>query len=189
MDYRIRQAALSDINHIMHIEQASFAPAIRETQSIFEERLTVAPECSRVLYSTANGRIFGYFTAEIWEKSSLSEETFLLGHSTAACHVPNGNVLYISSFALLPELRGRKIETADGSMGIAKMFFRSALEEILAAHPNIQKMLLLVHEDWKNAQRIYQSENFACLTAFPEFHGFEGKTALIYEKKREGVTN
>ncbi len=189
MDYRIRQAALSDITSIMHIEQASFAPAIREEQSVFEERLTVARECSRVLYAAADGRIFGYFTAEIWEKSSLTEKTFLLGHSTAACHVPNGSILYISSFALLPELRGRKIETADGNIGIAKMFFRSSLKEVLAAYPNIQKMLLLVHEDWKNAQRIYQSEGFACVTAFPAFNGFEGKTALIYEKKRDGVTN
>ncbi len=185
MNYSVRRAELSDIESIMHIEHASFAPSITEAQSVFEERLTVARNGNRVLYTPENGRVYGYCTTELWEEAEDYTEAFRLGHSTAHYHRPQGCVLYISSFAILPELRGQKVQTPDGIMGVAKLFFRTSLSQILTEYPQVCRIVLLVHEDWHTAQRLYESQDFLRMKTLSDFSGFAGKKAFIYEKMLE----
>lgn len=250
MHYLIRNADISDITAIMHIEQASFADSIMESEAVFTERVCSAapytfvlcvpehgndaqqtaytaaactpeitafkPEAMKEIqkeYSTAD-RVYtacGYFCAERWEERHFSPEYFALGHSAAECHCPAGSVLYISSFALVPALRGKKITAADrytvdrctagrytglntaqtGAVllrsvsaveSVARFFFRTVLDTISAAYADIERIVLIVHEEWTAAIRIYESQGFCRTGVIHHFAGFDGKCAFVYEK-------
>ncbi|MGP1595356.1 MAG: hypothetical protein ACTTH8_08965 [Treponema sp.] len=240
MHYLIRNADISDITAIMHIEQASFADSIMESEAVFTERVCSAapytfvlcvpehgndaqqtvytaaactpeitafkPEAMKEIpkeYSTAD-RVYtacGYFCAERWEERHFSPEYFALGHSAAECHCPAGSVLYISSFALVPALRGKKITAADrytvlyapyrgaaslqavpSVESVARFFFRTVLDTISAAYADIERIVLIVHEEWTAAIRIYESQGFCRTGVIHHFAGFDGKCAFVYEK-------
>ncbi len=183
MEYLIRNATLSDIEGIMTIEQLSFEPAIMESRAVFEERLSIAPDCNMVLCSKVDGAVEAYLSAEIWSKNCVSPEAFALNHSPEKKHNPNGSLLYISSFALAPHLRGKKISFEGKTGGLAKRFFSKALETLITTHPNLKEIVLLVHQDWKKAQHIYTSLGFQQVKVLTSFEDFNGKSALIYEKK------
>lgn len=241
MAYTVRGATSSDIEAIMHVEQQSFADGIAETQVTFAERLTCADQCNYVLLSSDSQSVCGYVTAEIWDAAQFDPALFSLGHSVREQHRPDGTALYISSFALLPEVRGTRIprtdipsallcaaaesdvistqlscmrstqaaqpasgqyqigtdgDTADTggnqrtvpakdqnhTVGLAALFFSAALECIIASFPQLDRIVLLVHEDWRKAIALYEAYGFTRMHTLEQFAWFGGKRAFIYEK-------
>ena len=198
--YAIRCAESRDIEAIMRVEHQSFAAGIAETQAVFAERLACAARCNYVLLSSDSQSVCGYFTAEIWEKAPFDPTLFSLGHSVREQHRPDGTTLYISSFALLPEVRGTRIprsalsvesrtskagaDTAQGepTIGLAALFFSAALERIIASFPQLERIVLLVHEDWRKAIALYEAYGFTPIQTLDRFAWFGGKRAFVYEK-------
>jgi ribosomal-protein-alanine N-acetyltransferase len=171
-----------DIPGIMAIEHASFIPQIQEKQSVFEERLRIFPQGFLVLNDSSYETVHrigtsltaGYFSSELWNNVPQSDQAFSLGHSASNAHCENGVVLYASSFALLPEYRGLSLGTP---------FFRSSLEAICSSLPQIQKIVLLVNDEWINAFHIYESLGFKTLRRinkfFPSLHNSEGADGIL----------
>lgn len=218
MKYLVRNAGISDLEAIMTIEKASFADPIMEEEAVFADRLRTASPYTFVLcaseeYSAAKEgyTAAGYFSSERWKGTTFSTEDFALGHSAAERHCLTGSVLYISSFALAPALRGTKITAADRCAvlnttpilstaadsaafyekpvlkqsnveGVARFFFRTVLNTITAAHTGIERIVLVVHEDWAKAIRIYESQGFYRTGIFQRFAGFGDSSAFVYEK-------
>lgn len=161
-------AKIFDIPEILKIERASFIPAIQETPATFQERLEIFPQGFLLLQDTASTAIeknghsvaAGYFTSEIWNFIPKTDDFFALNHSSKKLHNPNGTVLYVSSFALFPEYRGK---------GLAQSFFKESLNSICRAFPDILTVLLLVNEEWKGACRIYEKNGFTQLRKIEKF--------------------
>ena len=198
--YAIRGAESRDIEAIMRVEHQSFAAGIAETQAVFAERLACAARCNYVLLDSGAQSVCGYVTAEIWEMAPFDPALFSLGHSVREQHRPDGTTLYISSFALLPEVRGIRIprsalsiesraskagaDTAKGepTIGLAALFFTTVLERIGAAFPQLERIVLLVHEEWHNALALYEKYGFTPIQTLDRFAWFGGKRAFVYEK-------
>ena len=198
--YAIRCAESRDIEAIMRVEHQSFAAGIAETQAVFAERLACADQCNYVLLSSDSQSVCGYVTAEIWDAAQFDPALFSLGHSVREQHCPDGTTLYISSFALLPEVRGTRIprpalsvesraskagaDTAKGepTIGLAALFFTTVLERIGAAFPQLERIVLLVHEEWHNALALYEKYGFTPIQTLDRFGWFGGKRAFVYEK-------
>jgi len=189
--YAIREATPADITAVMRIELQSFADGIAESEAVFTERLRYAEHCNYVLVRQTDKAVCGYLTAEIWKADPQTPEAFALGHSVYERHCAAGTALYISSFALAPELRSQKLkpvqyssaaDTDQTAIGAATFFFSGALKRITAAFPQLKKLILLVHEDWRNAIRIYEAQGFTRIAVLERFPAFGGKQAYIYEK-------
>lgn len=171
-----------DIPSIMAIEHSAFIPQIQEKQIVFEERLQTFPQGFLVLddssYETVHrvGKSVtaGYFTSELWNTVPQTDDIFTLGHSASHAHRSDGVVLYASSFALLPEYRGRSLGTP---------FFRTSLQSICSALPQIKIIVLLVNKEWTGAVHIYESAGFKTLRIiknfFPSLHTPEGSDGII----------
>ena len=207
-EYTIRKAEITDLAAVMRIERHSFEEGIAEDQAVFAERLTFASDCSYVLVQSEYQSVCGYFTSEIWEAAKIDPAFFALGHSVRERHRPAGTALYISSFALLPEIRGKRIalsqHTADSfhsaapstdgvirlgraadsrlTVGVAEMFFAASIERIIAVFPQLQRALLLVHENWHKAVHIYEAQGFARMQTLERFTWFGDHRAFVYEK-------
>lgn len=170
----LRFAKLQDLDSIMKIEEESFVPGIREQSTVFAERIQTFCK-GFVLFESSCGNPAGYFCSEKWNQIPLNDDFFKLGHSAAKTHCKNGSVLYITSFALLPEFRGKK----NGS----KMFEES-LNLILSEKDNssVQTLLLLVNEEWNGAFHIYRKNGFTEIRrvngVFPERAGIIMKKEL-----------
>ena len=171
--YSVRKAEQGDLAAVMQVERQSFEENIVEEESVFAERLAYAAGCNYVLVKIDTQSVCGYFTAELWADSQIESDAFALGHSVRERHQPAGTVLYISSFALLPEMRGLKI---------AENFFAAAIEHITSVFPQLERIILLVHEDWHKAIRIYEKQGFARTQILDRFAWFGDKRAFIYEK-------
>lgn len=156
MEYLVDWAVPGDIREIMRIEEAAFAPGIRESSDVFLARLTVFPRGNTVLLAEpgelpADRRLGGYFCSELWDAAPpLSRESYALGHSMEERHRPGGRVLYISSFAADPGLRG-----------VGRRLFTGSLEMVLRESPGVNRLLLAVNENWSAARRIYETEGFS----------------------------
>jgi len=154
----------------MNVERQSFIPEIQESREVFEDRIITfddgflvfedesklkakSPEGNAVLPGSkaAPSQIAGYFSSERWAQIPASDELFALGHSARQTHKATGKVLYITSFAILPEFRGHKI---------GKELFERSLSFILTANKDVQILLLLVNEEWKSAVKIYHNYGF-----------------------------
>ena len=171
--YSVRKAEQGDVAAIMQVERQSFEAAIVEDERVFAERIAFALDCNYVLVKTDTQSVCGYFTAELWDSGAMGADAFALGHSVRERHLPAGTALYISSFALLPAVRGQ---------GMAETFFATALERIRAAFPQLERIILLVHEDWRKAITIYENQGFIRTRVLAQFAGFGDKRAFIYEK-------
>lgn len=188
-----------DIFQIMNIERQSFIPKIQEKKRIFEKRLKIFPEgfllladCSDdVILKNKTALICGYLCAEKWdtlpdfanldEKSEkLLKKRFSLSHNPALTHKTNGSILYVSSFALLKEYRGK---------GLGQKFFLNSLAALCASHSEIKKVVLLVNEDWKNARKIYEKigfrESYTLKDFFPTIQRKEYSDGTIMEAAAE----
>ena len=138
---------------------------------VFEEEYTPSEKFSLASKKPKeSARIFGYLCSEKWNAATSDnytaqvslpanpadpffEEFFRLGHSIEKAHSNGGNILYISSFAILSDFRGKKL---------GNKLFSQALQFILQKNENqnIKTVLLLVNEKWKSALKIYKNYGF-----------------------------
>lgn len=188
---KIRTANLFDIDSIMLIENTSFVPQVREERQVFLQRLKVFPqgfillmddsvsaadEGQKTEIGAKNNNVCGYFCTELWEKMPDSEEVFSVGHDISLAHCQDGSVLYISSFAILPGLRGG---------GLGGKFFRSALNHIEESVQNLKEEVLLVNEAWLGARHIYKKNGFSeCFSIKNAFQNefLEPQTGIVMKR-------
>ena len=148
-EFNIRKASFLDIEKIMAIENDSFIPEIREKREIFLERLSVFPEGFFLFEEKESGKAAGYFSSELWELIPDFKD-FSVGHSIKKIHSAKGKIIYVSSFALLKNLRGK---------GNGTKLFNAALKELEACF-SPEKEALMVNEVWKGARHIYKKSGF-----------------------------
>ncbi len=186
---KIRQANLFDIDSIMNIENRSFIPQVCEENQVFLQRLKVFPqgfillvddsiseENENVGLGAKKDNVCGYFCTELWERIPETAESFSVGHDISLAHCPNGSVLYISSFAVLPEFRG---------FGVGTKFFCSALKYIEESVSNLKEEVLLVNENWFGARHIYEKNGFSkCFTIKNAFKNefLQPQTGIVMKK-------
>lgn len=175
----VRLANKNDIETIMHIECASFAKDICESEETFLKRIDIAP--SYFIVFEKDAKIVGYLCAEKWETLPTGVTVFQLNHDITKTHRPNGNILYISSFAVLPCARGH---------GNGKHFFESALNFFLENDKTISTFALIVNELWQNALSIYKSFGFIIKEIFPNFflqNQNYSRALFMISKKKTGL--
>lgn len=180
IEFYLRNANLKDLDEIVNVEVQSFSQNIQEEKSVFKQRILtfndgfLVFEADKSDLSKSNAekfnaenfaetnqkKIIGYFCTELWEKIPKTSQDFTLGHDIQKVHSENGKILYISSFALLPDFRGN---------GNGKKLFTQSLN-FFKSKLNFEKILLLVNENWIAAKKIYLScgfkEIFACKNIF-----------------------
>lgn len=157
---KIENATLCDIKNIMQIEKESFAPDIQESEEVFFERIKIFPEGFLLFFeedsgleknpADLQGRIpFGYFSTELWSGIPDAQD-FAVGHDIKKLHSPHGKILYISSFALSKNARGK---------GNGFALFLQSLER-LEKQFLLEREVLLVNEKWQGAKHIYEKAGF-----------------------------
>jgi len=159
----IRQARKEDLESIMKVEESSFIPNVQETWQTFCSRIDVFATGFLVLVDN-KGDVQGYFSSEIWDAIPNDNKVFILDHDIHKVHKNGGEVLYISSFAITPSLRGK---------GLGKPFFRRCLEIVAKANPSIKNSILIVSQEWESARRIYEKLGFKTIRCIPSFFASE----------------
>ena len=175
-----------DINAIMNIERQSFIPAIQEKKRVFEKRLKLFPEgflvladCSEeIVLKNKTALVCGYLCAERWDiipdfskietleekerKAELKriEKRFALGHNPLHTHKTSGSILYVSSFALLKDYRGK---------GTGEKFFKNAVAALCSSMTQIKTVVILVDSEWQAALKIYEKLGFQKVFELKEF--------------------
>jgi ribosomal-protein-alanine N-acetyltransferase len=150
----VTKAVPSDIDGIMAIEDAAFPKGIRESAETFLERLSVFPAGNTILQedktpSEARNPA-GYFCSELWDEIPPQKaEFYALEHSIKEKHQSGGEILYISSLAIMPNAKGQ-----------GRFLFDESIKLIRAENPHIRSTILLVNELWLPARRIYETEGF-----------------------------
>ncbi len=169
-------------------------------ESPAQAELTSKSPASDSNCSPKNAQIAGYLCSEKWnqlphtsspktsstnsaslktdgsEEASLPEDLFKLGHSIEKTHNDTGNILYISSFAILSNFRGKKL---------GSKLFSQALQFILQKkeNQNIDTLFLIVNENWKSALQIYKNYGFKEIKTisriFPDSDGIIMKKEII----------
>ncbi|MBR4373278.1 MAG: GNAT family N-acetyltransferase, partial [Treponema sp.] len=164
-----------DIDSIMKIERQAFIPQIQEKKKTFEKRLEIFPNGFLILSDASetavkqngNAVTCGYLCSEIWSSfpsAGDSDDVFMrkfkLGHNIKDTHDSNGRYLYISSFAILRDYQGK---------GLGKRFFENALAALCGSFRNVEKVVLIVNEEWKGAIKIYKSLGFEEVRTLKDF--------------------
>ena len=88
------------------------------------------------------------------------EKRFELGHKPLLTHKTDGAYLYVSSFALLKDYRGK---------GLGEKFFKNSLAALCSAMTNIKKVVILVDSEWQKALKIYEKLGFEKIFELKEF--------------------
>jgi len=157
----IRPARLDDLPQIMKIEALCFDEGVRESAETYRRRIEVFSDGFLVL--EASDGLSGFATSEIWPGGqSLAPDAFALGHPIEDRFDPDGAVLYVSSLAVDPARRGE---------GYGPALFDALLESIPAKYPRVDRVLLLVAEDWFAARAIYERRGFSVIRRFEAFFG------------------
>lgn len=170
--FSLKNASASDIDDIMKIERDAFAPDIQEAESVFQRRIEFFSEGFVLFVDTTSGKTAGYLCSERWKSPELSGNALTVGHDILSAHVPDGNTLYISSFALLKEYRGR---------GYGRELFSRAVAHI-KRRTGILYQVLLVNEEWNSARRIYSSCGFSETGRVPG--AFPGSAGVMMRRGR-----
>lgn len=151
---------------------------------VYPQGFLALADCSdEIVLKNKVALVCGYLCAEKWDslpdfeelrslsgvemsekerKSALKriEKRFALGHNPLLTHKINGCYLYVSSFALLKEYRGK---------GLGEKFFKNSLAALCAANPEIKKVVLLVDSEWQAALKIYEKLGFQKVFELKEF--------------------
>jgi ribosomal-protein-alanine N-acetyltransferase len=172
--YIVTWAHPSDIGGIMSIEDSAFSEGIRENAETFLERLSIFPKGNTLLLEEVETqrsarKPAGYFCSELWDEIPPPEpEFYALGHSMKERNVSSGNILYISSLAMMPGIKGQ-----------GRFLFNESLKLICTANPQIRSIILLVNELWLPARHIYETEGFRYTEVLKSFFSeHRGSTAL-----------
>lgn len=162
-DIEIRSARIGDIDDILGIECSSFVDSICETRDVFLERIKTFEE--GFIVAQYKGKVVGYLCTEIWNyNENINKDSFILGHSIKDSHKANGDELYISSFAILPNVR---------KYGIGKMLFNYVTDNVNKLVKDPKSILLLVAENWSSARRIYINKGFEEVIILKDFFDYE----------------
>lgn len=173
----LRQVTPADLPAVMKIEGASFLPAIQERREVFAERISVCPSCFIMFEDDIMHEAAGYFSAERWAALPAENDIFTLNHSARAAYTPEGSVIYLSSFAILPQFRGQ---------GRGRELFEQSISWFSAHNSGLTDAVLLVNEAWKSAAHIYSSYGFRETRRIPAFFPSENGSdtdGIIMEKK------
>ncbi|GHV51432.1 hypothetical protein AGMMS49579_06720 [Spirochaetia bacterium] len=147
----LREAAIYDIDHITDLERLCFNEYTRESAETYRERIECFPQGSMIL--EADDEFAGAASSEIWPyRAEISADDFALGHSIKDALALDGEELYISSIAVLPQFRGR---------GYGELLFRGLIGHVKGKFPQVTKGILLINEDWKGARQIYLRNGFS----------------------------
>ena len=156
---KVRPATSSDMERIMKIEENAFIPNIQETYQTLSSRMAVYPR-GFLLLEDDKGTVQGYFSSELWEELPNNNKVFILDHDPAKVHKKDGKMLYISSLALMGNLRGR---------GLGKLFFKECLRQVTKDSPQIGQVVLIVSQEWGAARHIYEGLGFKVIRQIPGF--------------------
>ena len=171
-----------DIHQIMNIERQSFIPAIQEKKRVFEKRLKIFPEGFLLLADCSDEVVLE--NPENLDKKSykILEKRFSLGHNPVLTHKTEGSVLYVSSYALLKDYRGK---------GLGEKFFLNSLAALVSGLGGIKKVVLLVNEDWQAARKIYEKngfkEKFTLKGFFPTLQKKKFADGIVMEADAENL--
>ena len=158
----IRPATATDLPAVMTIEDASFAPGLRETLPTYQARLALYPRGFRV--AERGGAVVGFIASERWAGlAGLEPERFAIDHHPATHHQPEGDLLYLSALAVAPSARGH---------GVGAALIAGLLTEHAGA---VRSALLVVARGWQAARLAYARAGFGeamVLSRF--FHGLDG---------------
>lgn len=147
----LRRGTEQDLGAVMKIEKASFIPAIQETKSVFTERIRVCGNCFIIFEDEETHNAAGYFSAERWAAVPEDDGGFLLNHSASRTYASDGPIIYLSSFAVLPQYRGK---------GTGRSLFSDSMKWFAEHNPGLTTAVLLVNETWKGALHIYTQYGF-----------------------------
>jgi len=157
----IRPACIDDLPRIMEIESHCFDEGVRESEETYAQRISVFTEGFLVI--DAPEGISGFITSEIWPRQTgIAKAAFALGHPIAERFDPAGTDFYVSSLAVDPAYRGK---------AFGPLLFDALLDSIPKAYPRLDRVLLLVAENWLAARAIYERRGFSELRRFPGFFG------------------
>lgn len=147
----LRNATLSDLSSIMEIEKSCFIPEIQESEQTYIDRISAFNAGCLLLEQET--KVIGCFFSELWEvsKNQSIDRHFELNHSPVKTEQKNGGILYISSFAILPEHRGKHL---------GRFLLESALTKICKDFPQIKMIALHVNVEWQGAIKLYESVGF-----------------------------
>ena len=160
-DLHIDGATEHDLPCIMALERSGFAVEIVEHEAVFRGRLATFPAGFLVLRDHTTGRARGYLVTERWATDpGVDLASYALGHDPVPRYSPSGPVLYVASMTIEPALRGRRF---------GALLFREGRARILQNVGGIERELLIVHDAWQGAQRLYASEGFVVRAVLPAF--------------------
>lgn len=155
--FSLRTALQSDIDFIMKVEESSFIKSIQESREVFLKRIGVCPHL--FLIFQFKDIPAGYISAELMHKIPQTAEELKLGHEPELIKtVTSSDFIYISSFALLPEYRGK---------GAGKINWNNAINYFEGK--GFKNFLLLVNKEWVGAAHIYEESGFSKIAEFKDF--------------------
>lgn len=165
-----RKATRDDLVCILDIEEESFADGIKESESIFLERLTTFSSGFILLEVKDYSKPVGYICSELWTyQQTVNINQLTLGHSIKNVHQPRGNELYISSMGVLPAYRGH---------GFGNLLLRELIDTTREQQPQVCSVLLIVAECWQGARTIYRRLGFRDNLILPGFFKQPGKESV-----------
>lgn len=160
MIFKLRCATLADLEAVMALETAGFAPGIVEEADVFAQRIATFPE-GFLLAENGQQKPCGYFCTEIWSDWDLNDPArFDLGHNIVDWLDQQGETLYLASMTIAPQQRGS---------GLGRALFRTGLEHMAQAFPQLREAILIVNEHWLEARTIYASEGFGEVARLADF--------------------
>lgn len=167
----LRQAKLSDIPLIMKIEKLAFIPEIQEIESVFENRIKLCSQLFLIILVDNNPA--GYLCAERFDEIPRDFQALRIGHEPKDS---KGTVIYVSSFAILPDFRNK---------GVGKSSWNLCID-YLSKLPDAKTLLLHVNENWNGAYHIYKSSGFTEIKRLHDFYNGENNTksdAIVMKKE------
>jgi len=150
-DYGLRPASPQDLPAIMRLERAGFAPALREREAVFLERMAAFPEGFLLLEERTSRQVLGYICSELWDFEETPDPArFALNHSAGRHHCPTGTELYLSSMTIEPRYRGT---------GLGAFLFRHCIARQTERFA-LRSVILIVNETWTQARQLYLRSGF-----------------------------
>ena len=64
----------------------------------------------------------------------------------------------------------------------ARYFFNASIEKIIELHSQLRNIYLMVSDDWRSAQKIYEDGGFLRIHTFKRYDGFGDVPVHIYKK-------